>query len=77
MNLEYFCVSSVTHANKAKRILQQNGIWCQMAKSDCGLGVTGCSYEIAVDEAAAPRAAWLLDAGGVHRILPQQGEWRQ
>ncbi len=49
MNRSYIKVNSVTHAIKAKNILNSNGIYAQIIRNDKSDRKEGCGYAVVVD----------------------------
>ncbi len=49
MSRSYIKVNSVTHAIKAKNLLNSNGIYAQVVRNDKSGRTEGCGYAVVVD----------------------------
>lgn len=56
---------SVTHAMKAKKLLDGHGIAARVVKPDARRSEKGCGYGVAVDGSKAEKVKLLLDKNGI------------
>ena len=56
---------SLTHAMKAKKILNEHGISAKVIKPDARRSEKGCSYGITVDRQKAETSRKLLNENGI------------
>ncbi len=65
MNSLSLCVSSMTAAARAKRMLSEYGISSTIKKSDCSMANVGCSFEISLPSEKLNLAAEILRKNGI------------
>ena len=69
---------SVTHAQRAKKLLEQKGISARLVRAPSGASPEGCGYSLKVrrdrlEAAAALLRPYKLCSGRIVRLLPDGG----
>ncbi len=64
--MRYLIMSrSLTYAQRAARVLENNGIGAGVIKAPVGLSGNGCSYSVAVSQAKGQKAVNILRKAGL------------